>query len=215
MNNGNNNDFISSQLSKDSNGSSKQILLSVLGVAILIVAVVGVSFAAFTYTGEGEKVNVLSSGTIMMTYTESSTGISINNAMPVSEDVGKNLSGDGEYFDFTIQTSIKGKANVAYEVVAIRDDSSTIPDEYVKLYLQKGSTLGTYTDEVLLPTQFIPINEDNKFGAPKGSMILDSGSFNQSSTVYYRFRMWLDPSYVVTSNSETYSVKINVYGGAL
>ena len=32
---------------KDNN--SKQVLLSVLGVAILVVAVVGVSFAAFSY----------------------------------------------------------------------------------------------------------------------------------------------------------------------
>ena len=35
--------------------SSKKILLSVLGVAILIVAVVGVSFAAFTFSRTGEK----------------------------------------------------------------------------------------------------------------------------------------------------------------
>ena len=39
---------------KDNN--SKQVLLSVLGVAILVVAVVGVSFAAFSYSQAGEKV---------------------------------------------------------------------------------------------------------------------------------------------------------------
>lgn len=216
MNNDNNStNFIVAELSKDSSGSSRQILLSVLGVAILIVAVVGVSFAAFTYTGEGEKANVLSSGTITMTYTESSNGISISNAMPVTEDVGKNLSGDGEYFDFTVQTAIKGNANVAYEVVAVKDETSTIPDEYVKLYLQKGSTLGNYTEEVLAPTQFIPISGNDKIGAPDGSMLLDYGTFSTSGTNYYRFRMWLDPSYVVSSTSETYTVKINVYGGAL
>ena len=32
----------------NNNNSSKQILLSVLGVAILVVAVVGISFAAFS-----------------------------------------------------------------------------------------------------------------------------------------------------------------------
>ena len=33
--------------------SSKQVLLSVLGIAILVVAVVGVSFAFFSYTKTG------------------------------------------------------------------------------------------------------------------------------------------------------------------
>ena len=40
----------------EENGS-KKVLLSVLGVAILVVAVVGVSFAFFTYSKEGEKNN--------------------------------------------------------------------------------------------------------------------------------------------------------------
>ena len=39
----------------NNNNSSKQILLSVLGVAILVVAVVGISFAAFSYSKTGGK----------------------------------------------------------------------------------------------------------------------------------------------------------------
>lgn len=211
----NNRSFIENELSRESSASSKQILLSILGVAILIVAVVGVSFAAFTYTGEGEKANTVSTGTITMTYTESSNGISISNAMPITEDVGKVLSGDGEYFDFAVQTSIKGNANVLYEVVAVKDESSTIPDEYIKLYLQKGSTFGNYTETIMEPSQFIPISVGDEMGAPEGSMVLDRGTFNGSATNYYRFRMWLDSSYVVSSTPETYTIKINVYGGTL
>ena len=62
--------------------SSKQILLSVLWVAILVVAVVGVSFAAFTFTGTGTKENRISTGTISMTYSEDTNGIFITNALP-------------------------------------------------------------------------------------------------------------------------------------
>ena len=50
--------------------NSKQVLLSVLGVAILVVAVVGVSFAAFTFSQTGQKVNTISTGTITMSYSE-------------------------------------------------------------------------------------------------------------------------------------------------
>ena len=73
--------------------SSKQVLLSVLGVAILVVAVVGVSFAAFSYSKTGEKVNTITTGTITMEYTEDTNGINLTNALPMSDGVGTNLSG--------------------------------------------------------------------------------------------------------------------------
>ena len=44
--------------------SSKQILLSVIGVAILVVAVVGVSFAFFSYTKTGSQTNTIQTGQI-------------------------------------------------------------------------------------------------------------------------------------------------------
>ena len=62
------------------NNSSKQILLSVLGVAILVVAVVGVSFAAFTFSKKGTEENKITTGTIKLTYTEETDGISITDA---------------------------------------------------------------------------------------------------------------------------------------
>ena len=41
------------------NSLSRQILLSILGIAILIVAVVGVSYAVFTTSMDGSKINVI------------------------------------------------------------------------------------------------------------------------------------------------------------
>ena len=66
--------------------SSKQVLLSVIGVAILVVAVVGVSFAFFNYTRTGD-VNQVRTGTIVFESTQ--TRINVENVFPVSsEDVG-------------------------------------------------------------------------------------------------------------------------------
>ncbi|HIS38492.1 MAG TPA: hypothetical protein IAB45_03170, partial [Candidatus Onthousia faecavium] len=50
----------------------------ILGLILLmIVAVVGVSYAAFSYTDTGTKVNSITSGAITMTYTESDNVISM------------------------------------------------------------------------------------------------------------------------------------------
>ena len=72
--------------------SSKQVLLSVIGVAILVVAVVGVSFAFFNYTRTGAP-NTIRTGTI--TFTTSQETISLTNVFPVSKTVADTVPGTG------------------------------------------------------------------------------------------------------------------------
>jgi len=119
---------------EEKNNTSKQILLSVLGVAILIVAVVGISFAAFTYSKAGETTNTITTGTVTMAYTESENGINIENAVPMTVEQGKALTGTGNVFDFTVEATITGITNIDYEVVAVKDETSTINDSDVRLY---------------------------------------------------------------------------------
>ena len=48
--------------------NKKSILI--LGLMLLmIIAIVGVSYAAFRFTGEGQRVNTITTGSITMTYT--------------------------------------------------------------------------------------------------------------------------------------------------
>ena len=106
----------------NNNNSSKQILLSVLGVAILVVAVVGVSFAAFTFTGTGVKENKISTGTLTMSYTEAENGILIENMMPTSDATGKALKDGRNVFDFTVAATMSDGANpIKYTVSAVKD----------------------------------------------------------------------------------------------
>lgn len=65
------------------NNSSKQVLLSVIGVAILVVAVVGVSFAFFNYSRTSENTNTVTTGTIFFT-SEDEGFDNLENAFPVS-----------------------------------------------------------------------------------------------------------------------------------
>ncbi|MBR3660372.1 MAG: hypothetical protein IKN63_00515 [Bacilli bacterium] len=61
--------------------SSKQVLLSVLGIAVLVVAVVGVSFAFFTYAKVGNQNNTITTGEIY-TYLLTEAEAQVTNAMP-------------------------------------------------------------------------------------------------------------------------------------
>ena len=198
---------------KDNN--SKQVLLSVLGVAILVVAVVGVSFAAFSYSKTGEKVNTITTGTITMSYSETTNGINLTNALPMSDGVGKALSEEEQYFDFTVSANITGTTTINYAITASKEEESTLPDTAVKVYLTDMD--GTADTQILAPTKvsgLTPTTGSERSGTPSGQFILHTGTFGATSSHDYRLRMWVADDYQVTGASATYKLRVNVYGAA-
>ncbi len=200
---------------KDNNNNSRQVLLSVLGVAILVVAVVGVSFAAFSYTGEGGKENIITTGTISMEYTEGENSINLTDALPMTDELGKSLSEVNQYFDFTVNGTITGTATINYAVTAEKDGESTLPDTGVKVYLTDMD--GSADSQILAPTKVSELPTTNgaeESGAPAGQYLLTTGTFNASSSHAYRLRMWVSDDYSVSGTSQVYKLRVNVYGAA-
>src|SRR5574344_200258 len=74
--------------------SSKQVLLSVIGIAVLVVAVVGVSFAFFTYSKAGDTNNTLTTGSIFFNFTEG-TDITLEDQFPMTNSEGLALTNAG------------------------------------------------------------------------------------------------------------------------
>ena len=195
--------------------NSKQVLLSVLGVAILVVAVVGVSFAAFSYSKTGTKVNTITTGTITMSYSETTNGINLTNALPMSDGVGMALSEEEQYFDFTVSANITGTTTIKYAITASKEEESTLPDTAVKVYLTDMD--GTADTQILAPTKvsgLTPTTGSEPSGTPSGQFILHTGTFGATSSHDYRLRMWVADDYQVTGASATYKLRVNVYGAA-
>ena len=195
--------------------NSKQVLLSVLGVAILVVAVVGVSFAAFSYSKTGEKVNTITTGTITMSYSETTNGINLTNALPMSDGVGKALSEEEQYFDFTVSANITGTTTINYAITASKEEGNTLPDDAVKVYLTDMD--GTADTQILAPTKvsgLTPTTGSEPSGTPSGQFILHTGTFDATSSHDYRLRMWVADDYQVAGESQTYKLRVNVYGKA-
>ena len=70
--------------------SSKQVLLSVLGIAVLVVAVVGVSFAFFTYSKNGLNPATIQTGSIFAQFTEG-RAILLTNQFPIPDSKGADI----------------------------------------------------------------------------------------------------------------------------
>ena len=63
----------------------KQTFISMGLVIVLSIMILGISYAAFSYTGTGSKLNTITTGVLSMSYTESSNTISINKALPTTD----------------------------------------------------------------------------------------------------------------------------------
>jgi len=188
--------------------SQKKVLLSVLGVAILVVAVIGISFAAYTATFDTGE-NSISTGTIMVSYTESDNAINITNALPIDDATGKALTGEGNTFDFTVSTQATNALTVPYTItltpVTVADNA--LANNQVKVYLTKDGT------QVLAPTLVSGLTAAT--GTRTGSFVLHTdqdvytktGEAAKSSS--YVLRMWVDKN-VTASQGLTYKAKVNV-----
>ncbi len=191
---------------------NKKIIVPLIGIITLIILVIGISYAAFTYSGIGEKENVITTGTITMAYNEGSNGISLSNAIPTSDEVGKELTGENNEFDFTVNINIVGKTTINYEVTAEKQDGSTLQDNEVRIYLEKSTENENNYQAVDNPSYYEPLADKDQFGAKRGEMVLDVGSANETTIYYYKLRMWIADTYELTEEKKTFTIKVNVYG---
>lgn len=184
----------------------------------------GVSTAFFEYVKSGNKVNTIETGQMVFTYSESNdagSGIYIENAMPTSDEDGKNLRIANQYFDFQIYTNIIS-APLEYQIVAAKQSNSTLPDDYVKIYLTRRE--GNYetpveettpNGEVILFSQLA--NTD--YPGQTGKVIYrETVTNNKEYSKEYRLRMWVKEDVdVLDSNfsNKQFSIKINVYARSL
>ena len=190
--------------------SQKRVLLSVLGVAILVVAVIGISFAAYT-ANKAASDNTITTGTLMVGYSEDSTAINIQNALPMSDEEAMdpdNLKGNADSFIFTVSTKANQPVSIPYTITLTPDNqgvTNVLPADQVKVWLTAGNRT------VVGPTLVSALTDST---ARSGSKVLaeetaaGSGAVN---TVSYTLKMWVADTYDAgSSDSYSYSAKVNV-----
>lgn len=182
--------------------NSKKVLLSVLGVAILVVAVVGVSFAAFSYANTPNNANQINVGTITMSYSEAEAGISITDAKPTADADATVDKTPGHYFEFTVTRKTDATVKVPYEISVIPgaagDGETLLPTKNVKVYLTKVN--GENETPVVAPTTLDTIIIDSKkstLDTKTTKYVLytvadATGAVYTGAAETYRLRMWID-----------------------
>lgn len=199
----------------------------VLLMAIIILAVIcvtaGVTYAIFNYYKEGKVDNVITSGKITFRYDEDSVnGIDLQNALPMKNYKGSELSGEGQVFDFTI--SSEGTDEVLeYSITLETTEDSTLDPSIVNTYLTIVDEEGNETTPCWYSPDIIT-TVDNFSGHGYIPEI------SEPIEIKYRLRIWIDDevdfsplknedgtyqedengNYIYPYNNQTFKVRVNV-----
>ncbi len=197
-------------MNQEKNKNKKEIIVMTLSVVILIVAVIGISYSIWTQTFMGTKENSINTGYISFSYTESNTNvIEIKDAVPISDENGKKLTGNTNMFDFTVSAKYAGVPSIDYEIY-ITPSKQTLESKYVKVYLtnQNDQPLPGFENEVPTYESLMDSNIDDS------KVVYKSSLKNSNSSADYRLRIWVSSEYNEPSLSKDFSFKVNVIGVA-
>ena len=210
---------------------NKKVLLGLL-VLVVILVTIGGTLAWFSYSKDGTRNNVIKSGSIKFHYDEKSQGITLNDAVPMTDNQGM---GQSTYFEFDITAQTSNTVDIPYYITATRSGTGTNMDNVVKVYLTKvnggvetpvevvsGKTIAT-VDEL---GSYIN-NDGISIPATEKSLYNDrvlAGDTNYLQT--YRLRMWIDSSaqFIIQQDGQedlypyqdkTYTLKVNVYSNGI
>lgn len=143
---------------------------------------------------------------VFFTFNEGSNYINMNNVLPTSDEVGKTLTGDKEYFDFSVSSKVKSKkGSIVYEISVLPLGGNTINGKDVRVYLtEDGKDVSVLKNSV---NSFSSL-PDSSFH--KDAKVLYRKSVSDSYNGNYVFRMWLSSKANVTSKVLGFRCKIVV-----
>ena len=189
------------------NNNKKTLVLSILGVLVLVIAVVGVSFAMYSFSAAGQTTNTIQTGSVKVQYENETNHISLNNQYPMSDATAIALpdTATGNALKFDIKSEISGTINIVYDAAIVEftakyadggaDASAVLKPSDVKIQIKKGSEykVGTATTGALLST--IAGEGGSPAVTELTTYVFDSGTFTSTATNSYVIKAWIRDDY--------------------
>jgi len=194
--------------------NKKTLILSIIGILVLVIAVVGVSFAMYSFTGTGSKTNVIQTGSITLNVDKAEgNSFTFDGTYPMSDDKGidqaNNSATVGVSADWDTTSPITIKYDLGIQVV---QSGTNLTEDYVKVALLDSSNkvlVGTEKGTTNL-TGGVTIGSLKNVAAPNGYITtygLTGGTLTTSGTTdTYTIKAWVSSDYdlpVDAANSTT------------
>ena len=156
---------------KEKKGIKISIILTLIGVVSLVT---GITFAIYENTINAGKSQVIKTGVVNFTLTESTNGLVLNNLQELTDYEGM---AQEEYYEFTIKNT--GDTKTDYEISLVDKPNSSytgtiLNEKYIKVGLLKNNS-----KEII-----VNLKDANR--------LIDKVTLDVEDTVNYKLRLWLD-----------------------
>ena len=196
-------------------------ILTIISFIFLILMVIGVSYAAYKFSAAGTKENVISTGTISMSYSQNSF-IDLKHTYPKTDTYAIATKEDKSSMEFSVSMETSGTKQINYALAITNiEEGATLKSDKVKIYLEKeGKVVNNFET-----------NKGKTIDSFKNKYIeglIDSYAIYQdiltpsNKTHHYILTAWIDESYILPiknetttskqTNEETYKFKVKVVG---
>lgn len=147
------------------------------------------------------------SDSVLFSFDEGSNYINMINVFPTSDSVGKTLTGDKEYFDFSISALLNDnrKGKLVYEISLVPIASNTIDEKDVRVYLTENSSDVSISSDAVNTYGELPTSKYHTDGKVIYRKVV-SGKFLGN----YVFRMWLSSDAKIDKTSKKFGCKVVV-----
>ena len=180
---------------------STKISLLVGGIAVVLIGVIGITYAFFSTGGKQETANTFQSGCLNISLTDASASINLNNIYPITDIEGL----DTTSYDFTITNTCNTDANYEINLESLNQVSNSLSADYIKVSLS-SDTVGNIISILSDNTSVTP-EIDNAYEAYN----LYTGTLKANETKTYHLKLWLDyDATVEQAANKVYQSKINV-----
>lgn len=153
---------------------------------ILLVIVIGTSYALFSTVKTSKETVEVEAGTFKISFLDSNY-INLENAYPMTDEEGLNTS--GYKFTITNEGTLNGKYNISLE----EKEENTLDKSYIKYSIKEGD--GTWSTPALLSN---------------GIILTDNKQLNSTDHIDYELKLWLDEDAPNEVQGKKYQAKIVV-----
>ncbi len=182
--------------------NKKQNTLVLLGLLMVCLLVIGVSYALWQLTLTQTDSNVVTTGCFKVEFTDQNP-ITLDKAYPITDEEGKSLTP----YEFTLTNTCNDEATYYINLETITSATKKLSEEYLKVSLKKGET---EVFESTLNSSYI--NLDKVIPESTNAYKIYQGKLNGNEAVTFHLNLWLDEDTEAIDEvmNATYEGKITV-----
>ena len=178
-----------------------KITLLVAGALIILVGIIGITYAFFSTGGSQEQANTFTSGCLNISLTDASSSINLTNTYPITDIEGLETTS----YDFTITNTCDTSTNYSINLESLNQVANSLSADYIKVALS-SDTVGNVISVLSDNTSVTP-----EIDGAYESYNLYTGTLGASETKTYHLKLWIDyDATVEQAANKVYSSKINV-----